>query len=116
LDKDDKIELRIFVQSSSCNPMSGIPPNTLPEHPVDIAFLGVASYQESPDYPMVLLDSLNPKKVVWIHWEDFFRNYKRKPKTVRATKVPAFFRKKEVSDIANKSYLPWPRAVFKVAY
>jgi hypothetical protein len=29
--------------------------------------------------------------LVWLHWEDFFRSYKRPPKTVRANNVPAFF-------------------------
>ena len=110
------IELRLFIQSSSCNPMYGIPPSTLPKHDVDIALLGVASYEASPLYPQVLLDSLNPKKVVWIHWEDFFRKYTKEPKTVRATDVPAFFELKEVKVVKDCAYLPWPRAVFEVRY
>lgn len=116
LDQQNNIELRLFIQSSSCNPMYGIPPKTLPEHKVDIALLGVASYDASSLYPQVLLDSLKPKKVVWIHWEDFFRKYTKEPKTVRATDVPAFFQKDEVDAINGKAYLPWPRAVFEVRY
>jgi len=116
LDRQNNIELRLFIQSSSCNPMYGIPPPTLPKHAVDIALLGVASYDASPEYPKVLLDSLKPSKVVWIHWEDFFRKYTKEPKTVRATDVPEFFRKKEVKAVDSIAYMPWPRAVFEVRY
>jgi hypothetical protein len=113
---DTEIELRLFIQSSSCNPPAGFPTSTIPKHPVDIAILGVASYQFSPLYPAKLLDTLKPQKLVWIHWEDFFRKYSRKPKTVRATDIRAFFEKTEVVGMRDSSYVPWPRAVLDVRY
>jgi hypothetical protein len=112
----DAIELRLFVQSSSCNPPAGIPPLALRQlKKVDVAFLGVASYEASPDYPKELLSLLTPGKVVWIHWEDFFRSYSKDPKTVRATNVRRFFQE-EVSHLPYDSYTPWPRIKIDIRY
>lgn len=109
------IDLRIFVQSSSCNPPAGIPPVELMKgRDVDIAFLGVASYHFSPDYPCTLLDSIKPEKIVWIHWEDFFRRYTNKPKTVRGTDVAEFF--KLPCAKRDTILVPWPGVVFDVGY
>jgi hypothetical protein len=117
LDEAGRIDLRIFVQSSSCNSPAGIPPlSLLNGRPVDLAFLGVASYHFSPDYPCALLDSIKPKEVVWIHWEDFFRKYTKKPKTVRGTDVVKFFDIPCVKPYKEKALLPWPGVTYDVTY
>lgn len=123
---NNKINLRLYIQSSSCSPCTSVAASakedclaqlkSLPPHNIDIAFLGIASYAASPQYPAELLTALNPAAVVWLHWEDFFRNYTRPPKTVRATNVPAFFKLDAVNKVKNKAYLPWPRAVLEVKY
>ncbi|MFM9838174.1 MAG: hypothetical protein ACKVOQ_07915 [Cyclobacteriaceae bacterium] len=121
---ENKITLRLYIQSSSCSPSVALAKegnyfsflDSLPPHPIDIAFLGIASYAASPQYPAELLKALNPAAVMWLHWEDFFRSYTRPPKTVRATNVPAFFKLEAVSKVKNKAYLPWPRAVLEVKY
>jgi L-ascorbate metabolism protein UlaG (beta-lactamase superfamily) len=131
---NNKITLRLYIQSSSCSPPGLSVRNevkaealakegnyfpfldSLPPHKIDIAFLGIASYAASPQYPAELLTALNPAAVVWLHWEDFFRSYTRSPKTVRATNVPAFFELDPVLKVKNKAYLPWPRAVLEVKY
>jgi len=87
------IAFRVFIQSSSCNPPAGIPPEELRQmHKTDIAFLGVVSYHFSPEYPCVQLNQLQPGEIVWVHWEDFFRRYGKRPKTVRGSDIPGFFR------------------------
>ncbi len=124
---NNQITLRLYIQSSSCNATCA--PTTagklgkcfslldsLPPHPIDVAFLGIASYAASPQYPAELLTALNPAAVVWLHWEDFFRSYTRPPKTVRATNVPAFFKLDAVSKVKSNAYLPWPRAVLEIKY
>ena len=117
LDDQDQIQLRLFVQSSSCNPTAGIPPaDLLKERPVDIAFLCVASYESSPFYPEVVITKTQPKKIVWIHWEDFFRDYDKSPRTVRATDVPGFFEKEMVRNNLGKSCMPWPRTILEIRY
>jgi hypothetical protein len=117
IDVNGDIEFRIFIQSSSCDPPAGIPPaQLLQNRNVDIAFLGVASYQFSPDYPCSLLQALKPKEVVWIHWEDFFRKYTKKPKTVRGTDVIKFFDLPCVSPYKSKALLPWPGVTLDISY
>ena len=117
IDASGGIEFRMFIQSSSCNPPAGIPPaQLLQNRNVDMAFLGVASYQFSPDYPCSLLEALKPKEVVWIHWEDFFRKYTKKPKTVRATDITKFFDLPCVNPYKSKALLPWPGVTFDISY
>jgi hypothetical protein len=117
IDANGAIDFRIFVQSSSCNPPAGIPPaELLKDRNVDIAFLGVVSHHFSPDYPCTLLESLKPREVVWIHWEDFFRKYSKKPKTVRGTDVVKFFDLPCVAPYKAKALIPWPGVTFDVSY
>ena len=117
IDAAGGIEVRIFIQSSSCNPPAGIPPaHLLQNRSVDMAFLGVVSYQFSPDYPCSLLQALKPKEVVWIHWEDFFRKYTKKPKTIRGTDVVKFFDLPCVKPYKSKALLPWPGVTLDISY
>jgi hypothetical protein len=117
IEKENKIVLRMFVQSSSCDFPEGMPPQELlSEKSVDVAFLGVASYHFSKSsYPSTFLDSLQPKEIVFIHWEDFFRSYRRKPKTVLQTDVVSFF-KTLPEKYKDKYFLPVPGVVFDVKY
>jgi L-ascorbate metabolism protein UlaG (beta-lactamase superfamily) len=115
MDKAGRIQFRIFIQSSSCNPPAGIPPASLLKgRPVDVAFLGLVSFQFSTEYPCALLEAVQPKKVVWIHWEDFFRKYTKKPKTVRGTDVVKFSDLPCVQGYKSKSLLPVPGVAFEL--
>ena len=69
-----KIGYRLYVQTSASHYPMGKPPMTLlKERGVDAAFLCVASSNYvKRKYPKRILTDLNPKKIVWIHWEDFF--------------------------------------------
>jgi hypothetical protein len=117
LNEDDAIEFRAFIQSSSCNAPAGLPPSDLlARHPVDVAFLGVVSYQFSPGYPCEILSAISPRQIVWIHWEDFFRRYDRDPKTVRGTNVPAFFRIPCVDQQKTSAKILWPRVNMRLVY
>ena len=114
LQPDGNIDLRLFIQSSSCNPPAGIPPPALlKDRPVDIAFLGLASFHFSPDYPCTLLEAIQPKEIVWIHWEDFFRKYSKEPKTLRGTDIVKFFEKPCVKLFRSKALLPWPGVTYE---
>ena len=71
--KANKIEYRIFIQTSASHYPLGSPPLSLPGNkPVDVAVLCLASSNTVKPYPTEILQQLNPKKVVFIHWEDFF--------------------------------------------
>ena len=114
LDRDGNIDFRIFLQSSSCNHPAGVPPAALLKNKsVDLAFLGLASFRFSPDYPCTLLQAINPKEIVWIHWEDFFRKYSKDPKTLRGTDIVKFFDLPCVKPYKAKALLPWPGVGFE---
>lgn len=114
LDQTGKIEFRIFIQSSSCNPPAGIPTLKLLEgRPVDVAFLGVVSYYFSPGYPCEVVKALNPREIVWIHWEDFFRKYTKEPKTARGTDIPKFFELPCINSYKSRILLPWPGVTYE---
>jgi hypothetical protein len=116
VDEKGIIDLRVFVQSSSCNPPAGIPPDVLRSKPVDLAFIGVASYGFSPDYPCGLLQAITPRQVIWIHWEDFFRPYTKEPKTVRGTDVPGFFELPCIQPYKISGKILWPRVKLELVY
>jgi len=79
---------------------------------VDLAFLTLASFHFSPDYPCTLLRAINPTEIVWIHWEDFFRKYSKDPKTLRGTDIVKFFELPCVKPYKAKALLPWPGVGF----
>jgi len=114
LGRDGHIDFRIFIQSSSCNPPAGVPPTALlKDKSVDLAFLTPASFHFSPDYPCTLLQAVNPKEIVWIHWEDFFRKYSKDPKTLRGTDMVKFFDLPCVKPYKAKALLPWPGVAYE---
>lgn len=78
--------LRIFIQTSSCNPPYGFPPAAeLGRKKVDIAVLCAASYQWVDNYPESILSLLKPTKTLLVHRENFFR---KMYKTTTASTVP----------------------------
>jgi hypothetical protein len=69
----NEIKYRLFIQTSASQYPLGKPPESLiKERGVDVAFLCVASFNKVRDYPIKILTDLQPKKIAWIHWEDFF--------------------------------------------
>jgi hypothetical protein len=68
--KPDGNYFKIFVQTSGSNAPYGLPPDG---EKADLALLCLASIQEVTNYPDYLVRALQPKKVMLIHWEDFFR-------------------------------------------
>lgn len=117
LNSEDSIELRVFVQSSSCNPNAGFPPKRLlGKKQIDVAFLGVSSYGASPHYPDSLLNTIHSKNIVWIHWEDFFRKYTKPAKTVRGTDVPCFFNQLCKKQHTQNWCTPYPGSILTIEY
>lgn len=115
-------EFRIFLQSSSCNAPVGFPPKDAKE--VDLAILGVALAQNVNGYPNTLLSYLGAKKVMLIHWEDFFRDiYHKKPKSVRKTDMDKFvndlkthFKVNRTEELTDFVVMPQPLTDVKMEY
>lgn len=115
--KNGQITLRIFVQSSSCNGPAGFPPEELLQQKnVDLAFLGVASYHFSCDYPWEYINYMKPTYISFIHWENFFRGYQKSPKKVTGTNVKAFFNERINALPRNIYTMPVPGVQYKVIY
>lgn len=63
-------EFRVFVQTSASNDPYGLPPEG---ENADLAVLCFASMQEVDDHPNYIMQKTKAKKLMLIHWEDFFR-------------------------------------------
>lgn len=95
-------DFRIYLLSSASSPPDGfISEETLAEHKVNLAILGVASSGNVENYPQGILQHLNPEKLIIAHWEDLFKPYQHDPpRLIRATNF-----KKLIPQI-NQVY-PW---------
>jgi len=70
----DTDTLRVFVQTSASAHPYGFPPKAeLDKKGVDLAIVCYASGLNVDDYPKALVDYIAPKKLMFVHWEDFFR-------------------------------------------
>jgi hypothetical protein len=100
--EDEKIDFRIYVQSSSAAPTNGfVNEKVLSEAAVNLAILGSASFSNVKCYPNGIIDNITPEKIVICHWEDFFIPYQQSPnRLVRATNIRKFILK------LNDKY-PW---------
>jgi L-ascorbate metabolism protein UlaG (beta-lactamase superfamily) len=69
------VEFRVHYQDAASNPPFGFPPlfkGTPDERPVDVAILCVPGFNQVKNYPDGLIERINPRSVVLIHWENFF--------------------------------------------
>jgi hypothetical protein len=115
--QEDSIQFRIFLQSSSCQFPNGIPPDELlSEKNVDLAILGVASYHFSENtYPCDFVTKLQPGKLMFIHWEDFFDNFGSKARAVKKNDIPRFINK-FFSKCQMPYSMPVPGSVLTITY
>jgi len=63
---------RIYYNDSAVRPEVVA---NLPDQPVDLAIITVASFDKVKDYPAVLLQRIKPRHVLLSHYENFFREY-----------------------------------------
>lgn len=69
--------LRVFIQTSASEHPFGFPPaEELKKKGIDLAIVCYASAPNVDDYPNRLIDFIHPKKLMFVHWEDFFRKPK----------------------------------------
>ncbi|HEY5692707.1 MAG TPA: hypothetical protein VIS49_14725 [Cyclobacteriaceae bacterium] len=70
----DTDTLRVFIQTSASQHPFGFPPSyEIKKKKVDVAILCYASALNVDNYPNALINFVKPKKLVFVHWEDFFR-------------------------------------------
>ena len=86
----EKKPIRIYITTSAAEPPDALPHKSWLKDSIDVAFICYASSGQVDDYPITLLDSLKPKKLVLIHWEDFFNEYDKEEKLVKVTRRRKF--------------------------
>lgn len=69
---------RIFIQTSASAFPVGIP-DIQDGIGINKVFLAAASFDHVDDYPTGLIKQLNPNKIIFIHWENFFKPWFNQP-------------------------------------
>jgi hypothetical protein len=116
--KADGSYFKIIVQTSGSHSPYGLPPAG---EKADMAILCFASTQEVKDYPNYLVEATGAKKLVLIHWEDFFR-YPRSPDDIRIVRgtnrkiVKQRLAKLKESALNPEVIMPRPGTLMTVKY
>jgi hypothetical protein len=72
LNDDSSINFRAYHSSAAGNAPNGFPPaSVLAQHRIDLAIVCAASFNQVKDYPESLVRHLNPRHILFSHWEDF---------------------------------------------
>ena len=125
LDEKKQDTLRVFIQTSSCEPPFGFPPCAeLKKKKVDVAILCVASYAWVNYYPEDILSLLKPRQTILVHWEDFFKNmYAEHPKSVAGTPLKPFMKRlrrhynaANNDSLAKYMVMPEPLRMMEIRY
>lgn len=116
----DRDTLRVFVQTSASQPPYGFPPQAeLTQKEVDLAIICYASSLNVDNHPKALVDYVRPKKVIFVHWEDFFRSPKsfNDQRLVRGTNPKKVHKRiNEMSKPASFFTMPKPGTRIDVRY
>ena len=69
----DSVAFRVYYQDAVVAPPLGAAPEALiARHPVDVAILVPATFDQVDWHPEALIENLRPRRVILGHWEDFF--------------------------------------------
>jgi glyoxylase-like metal-dependent hydrolase (beta-lactamase superfamily II) len=109
LTKNGNILFRIYAHGGSAShpPVGFLPPSVLGEKKVDFLILCGANYDQAPHYPEVLLQYIQPERVLIGHWEDFFTpisSLLKIPKTVRFTNIPKLVKIVKTEMLKNNNH------------
>ncbi|MFZ1808523.1 MAG: hypothetical protein WAU36_14925 [Cyclobacteriaceae bacterium] len=112
--------LRVFLQTSASQPPFGFPPaEELSKRGVDLALVCYASTPNVDDYPNKLIELIQPDKLMFVHWEDFFRTPKSfyDQRLVRSTNPKKVRRRIDRLGKPNDYFMmPMPGTRIKVKY
>lgn len=77
------IQCRVYVQTSSTGyPAGYCPKDIVDEHPITLAVLGMDCANIKAQKKTSIIDFLQPKAVIFCHWEDFFRPKTKEPREI----------------------------------
>jgi hypothetical protein len=118
----DTIAFRLFIQTSASDYPQGAPPAELMrERPVDLAILCAASTQNVKAYPQKILEHTGAKKLLIVHWEDFFQ---REPLNFKDPRLIHFTSYKKLAkrlaqwnpDVKGNVIMPRPGTMVNIVY
>ena len=80
---EDTITYRMYFSSSLAKAPWGLfPKQLLNEHPVDDLFISAALFDDFEKAPKPIIDLCQPKRVILMHWENFFRSKEKEVKAL----------------------------------
>lgn len=86
--EDDQIAYRIYFSSSLAKaPFGMFPKSILDEHPVDDLFISAALFSDFEAAPKPMIDLCQPKRVILMHWENFFRSKEKQIKELNKAEL-----------------------------
>ena len=111
------VEFRVHYQDAASTAPLGFPPvfaRPADQRRVDLALVCMPGFDQVPHYPEALIERLNPRAVVLIHWEDFFAplpDASSDLRTVAAEDAPTFLARLQAVMPSNATFtLPAPGA------
>ncbi len=91
LDPDGSVAHRVYIQDAVTQAPWGFAPEALiAEHPVDVAILVPATFDQVDWHPEAFIENLQPRRVLLGHWEDFFIPVDRPTRSVVLADIEHF--------------------------
>ncbi len=91
LDREGEVRYRIYYQDAVVAAPWGFAPDPLiEEHPVDLAILVPATFDQVDWHPEAFIENLRPERVLLGHWEDFFVPMDTPTRSVRLSDIGHF--------------------------
>ena len=88
---DGSVAFRVYYQDAVSPAPAGFAPEALiDEHPVDVAILVPATFDQVDWHPEAFVENLRPERVLLGHWEDFFVPIEAPTKSVLLTDLGHF--------------------------
>lgn len=114
LDAQGGVVFRVYYQDAVAAPPRGLAPDSLvATHPVDVAILVPATFDQVDWHPEAFVENLRPRWVLLGHWENFFISPDEPTRSIFLTDLRHFTHRLE-RVLPGRWYLPdrWTRFVF----
>lgn len=109
LDDDGKPEKRIYFSSSCAAYSDGyFPKEILEEKSVDLAILPLALSKKAQGFPEDIINFLQPKDIIFCHWENFFRDRTKPLKPVSMSNIPKMLEKINTLETSSNMHFVKP--------
>lgn len=113
LSDEGMVKKRVYIQTSSTGyPAGFFPEAVLKEHSVDVALLPMDCANLQMKGVPTIIDFLRPTRVVFCHWEDFFRPKTKPPREIVKVNLPKLRESVHFSDRSRFFFPIWDSEYF----